>query len=140
MLGAKLSKQSWNILPKIREVDDWLRREGKVKCRECHPELAFWALAGGKAMRHGKKTMAGREERLAVLRGYFRGADALFAAALRAYPRKSVAGDDIIDALVLALTARLGRGDLSRVPVHPQFDAKALPMEIVYAAPRITAA
>ena len=140
MLGVNLSRQTWNILPKIRDVDVWLQRQGNPRCRECHPELAFWALAGGRIMGHGKKTMEGREERLALLRIYFRSADALFAAALRAYPRKAVASDDIIDALALALTAWLSGGELSWVPQHPQFDGMGLPMEIVFARLEVRAA
>jgi hypothetical protein len=38
--------------------------------REVHPEVCFWALAGGRAMEHSKKTAAERRERLAVLMRY----------------------------------------------------------------------
>jgi predicted RNase H-like nuclease len=140
VLGVELSKQTWNILPKIREVDDWLRQDDKPRLRECHPELAFWAFAGGRIMGYSKKTKEGRDERLALLRAYFRHADDLYAAALSAYTRKSVAADDIIDALALALTARLSGGGLLRVPTHPQLDAMGLPMEMVYAPLHIRAA
>jgi len=132
-LGAKLSKQTWNILPKIREVDEWLRQDGSARWRECHPELAFWALAGERLVGNGKKTLAGRDERLVLLRAYFKGTDVLLTAALAAHPRKAVASDDIVDALALAVTAWLSGGELARVPERPEFDATGLPMEMVFA-------
>ena len=48
-------------LPKIREVDSLLRESAKARraVREVHPEICFWALAGGRPMRHSKKTERG---------------------------------------------------------------------------------
>ncbi len=40
--------------------------------------------------------------------------------------------DDALDALVAAITARLGKTDLSAIPVHPEKDARELVMEMVY--------
>ena len=47
----KVSKQLFNIAPKIREVDAALRAEPGPAARvfEVHPELAFWRLNGGRA-------------------------------------------------------------------------------------------
>ena len=57
ILGVKLSIQTWNIAAKIREIDTWLCTNPKLqpKIRESHPELCFWALAGGHAMSYPKK-------------------------------------------------------------------------------------
>lgn len=133
VLGVKLSRQSWNILPKIRELDDWLQASGERHWVEAHPELAFWALNGGEAMAHGKKTAAGLRERLHVLDRCWPGASALYAEARAAYPKTPLADDDIADALALAVTASLAGGDLRRVPQTPEFDATGLPMQIVFA-------
>src|SRR5512143_4090806 len=42
--GKKLSRQAWAIAPKIREVDDLLRRDPQLraKTREVHPEVCFY--------------------------------------------------------------------------------------------------
>lgn len=130
-LGVKLSKQSWNITPKIRELDDWLSEKNGAPFRECHPELALWALNGKKAMLHGKKTAQGQCERLELLRHYFSDASAVMAKASASFPGKILQVDDIIDALSLAVTARLSQGDLDSV--GQEKDEKGLTMEIVFA-------
>jgi len=39
--------------------------------REIHPEVSFWALAGGKPAKYNKKTLAGRNERIVLLSAIF---------------------------------------------------------------------
>ncbi|UCE51449.1 MAG: DUF429 domain-containing protein, partial [Desulfobacterales bacterium] len=70
ILGAKLSVQSWNIAGKIREVDDLLITDEKARrrVRESHPEICFWALAGGQPMKYYKKTDQGLSERRKLLK------------------------------------------------------------------------
>ncbi|MBM4255684.1 MAG: DUF429 domain-containing protein [Deltaproteobacteria bacterium] len=62
-----LSIQSFNILPKIREVDRLMTPELQTRIHEAAPELAFMMLAGA-PMRYNKKTQEGREERRQALR------------------------------------------------------------------------
>lgn len=64
-----LSKQSWGIVPKIREVDSFIssNMEANEIIKESHPELCFLCLAG-KPMEYSKKDKEGFEERLAVLK------------------------------------------------------------------------
>ena len=60
--GAKaISRQTYGILPKIREIDDLLRSRAELRAivREVHPEVCFAELAGA-PMRHAKKTSAGK--------------------------------------------------------------------------------
>lgn len=137
--GRGLSRQSWGIAGKIREIDDLLRRQPSLRgrIRECHPEVCFWALNGGIAMRYNKKTVGGRKERIEVLRKHFPEVDGLFDAACRAFRRKDLARDDVLDALVVAVSARGGYGACDTVPVTPPQDATGLPMEIVYWQPHI---
>jgi predicted RNase H-like nuclease len=52
--------------------------------------------------------------------------------ALKKYPRKKVAKDDIVDGLVGAVTATFS-GRLRTLPEEPEVDATGLSMEIVYA-------
>ena len=61
-----LSIQSFNIVPKIREVDRLITPDLQQRVHEAHPELAFAALAGA-PMKYNKKTREGREERTTVL-------------------------------------------------------------------------
>lgn len=130
--GRGLSCQSWNIVPKIREVDAFLRSSPlRHKVREMHPELCFWALNGGRAMRHNKKTTQGYRERIGLLKGLLPAAPGLVKRAMARYPRKQLARDDIVDALVGAVTAALP-GELRTLPDTPELDATGLPMEMVY--------
>lgn len=57
LTGRRLSRQTWNITPKIRQVDELLsgQASARLQIREVHPEVCFWALAGGHPMRHSKK-------------------------------------------------------------------------------------
>lgn len=139
-MGKGFSIQAWNILPKIREVDLWLRRRGPhaPPLRESHPELAFRGLAriaGMDPLTLGKKaTKAGEEQRKAVLAGH--GVDVEPALADRsALGSNAPKVDDVLDALALATLARFPEGDLATVPEQPACDPLGLPMEMV--VPRI---
>jgi len=142
-----LSIQSFNILPKIREVDQLMIPELQQRIYEAHPELAFMALAG-RPMKYNKKTREGREERQKVLESIFhrRNKKSPFTSPFekggkreaqgdfyQRLPHTQAASDDILDAHVLAWTAlRIRSGKANRLPTHPSADAKGLRMEIWY--------
>ena len=130
--GKQLTKQVFGILPKIRAVDDLLRRDAKARkiVREMHPELCFWALNNRAPMRHNKRARAGFEERMAVLESCWAGARAAVREVSGRYRRKDVARDDIPDAMVAALTGRAAK--LKLLPEQPALDAR-LPMQIAWA-------
>jgi len=136
-IGRGLSQQSWNIVPKIRQIDELLLSTPSLQgvLRECHPEVCFWALNDKQAMRHNKKQEAGRHERLAVLQKYFAPCHQLFESAASQYLRRQLALDDIIDAMVCAVTAKFGYNNYTTVPASPSSDIRGLPMEIVYWSP-----
>ena len=128
--GRKLSKQSFYIMKKIREVDTFIRDfPGRNRIFESHPELAFLALNRFVPLAFSKKLSQGRQERLDVLTRFFPGAGSLYERAASFWPRKDLAPDDILDALVLAVSATLPMG---RVPETVPKDAYGLPMQIVY--------
>lgn len=129
-----LSKQTWNIVPKIGEIDQLLgsRPELQAILHECHPELCFWALNNEKAMHFNKKKEQGRHERLAVLEKYYPECRLLFEHASSEYLRRQVAHDDIIDAMVCTVTAKFGYGKYLTVPKKPDRDLIGLPMQMVY--------
>ncbi len=131
--GKGLSKQSWYLFEKIRQIDDCLQRSPQLRgrLREAHPEVCFQAL-NGKPLKHKKKTPEGAEERLAILKNLNPSATALYREALAHTLRKNVAADDIIDALCLALAPTYGK--LHTLPEQPELDSTGLAMEICYFA------
>jgi predicted RNase H-like nuclease len=89
-----LSKQSWNIADKIREVGKVVKASQRsVRIFESHPEIAFATLAGAPVMA-SKKSREGHEARIALLADV--GLDA--AALLGARP-SGCAPDDVVDAV-----------------------------------------
>ncbi|MBI3077862.1 MAG: DUF429 domain-containing protein [Deltaproteobacteria bacterium] len=136
--GRGISRQAFGILPKVREVDHLMTPWRQDRMREVHPEVCFWALNGGRALRHGKRTAFGRRERLKLLRRRFPAED--FAGRLNRWPRRAVAVDDVLDAFVVAWTAaQVLRGRYERIPEQPLRDARGLRMEIVYPSRRAAA-
>lgn len=135
--GRRLSRQTWNIAGKIREVDDLLRSRPPARgvVREIHPEVLFWALNGGKSMKSNKRTDDGFKERVQLLELRYPGSQAIVASVLNEFARKDVERDDILDALAAAATGKLSRGSLWSLPEHPDRDSTGLPMQIVYWRP-----
>ena len=139
ILGKKLSLQVWHICQKIKQVDDMmnLNEQARKQIRESHPEIAFWALAGGRTMINNKKTGAGFEERVNLLKNVITNAEQIVVEAMQTFKRKDVARDDILDALVLAITAASSSETIMTIPENPEKDMKDLPMEIVYTNQRL---
>jgi len=139
ILGKKLSLQAWNICPKIRQVDDMINQSEQARklIRESHPEICFWALAGGRAMVHNKKTETGFQERLSLLKDVMANIEQIVDEALKSLRRKDVAKDDILDAIALAVTAASPSETIMTIPENPEMDLKGLPMEIVYTNHRL---
>jgi predicted RNase H-like nuclease len=133
ILSGALSLQTWGICKRICDVDGLLtsNRNATKIIRESHPEVCFRALAGGRSMEHPKKTNEGLAERLAVVQGINGECRKVYEEALAKCKRKDVARDDVLDAIVLALTAGI-RGELTRIPAEVEKDEKGLVMEIVY--------
>jgi len=131
--GKGLSRQSFAIIPKIREVDQLMASSPRARklIREVHPEVCFYGLAGGHPMEHSKKTKEGFQARLGLLDRYQTGVEDVVEQVLVNYPRKIVAADDILDALVCAITARES-DHWKTVPEQPETDSKGLAMEMVY--------
>lgn len=139
--GRKLSKQTWNISRKIRQLDEFLQvnTQARKLLKETHPEVCFAALSGGKPMKFSKSKTGEREkglrERKGVLRKYC-DVDNLFRRARAKFPyKKYVSDDDILDALVAAVSAQNFGKNPSSLPEKPEKDSKGLPMQIVYYKP-----
>jgi len=136
-LGRKLSKQSWAIAAKIKEVDDFMRSEkAGSKVREMHPEVAFCGLNGGEPILTNKKSGDGFNERFELLKRFYPKVRSVVDAARANTPlKKDLQNDDILDALVGAVTAS-NHLSLHTLPENPSLDDEGLPMEMVFAKDR----
>jgi predicted RNase H-like nuclease len=125
--GRGLQKQTFNILPKIREADAAMTSALQERTVESHPEVCFWALGGGRHVMEAKRTPEGQAERLRRLE------TAYGASARSLAPPKGAAWNDLYDACVLAWTAsRVAAGTAVHLPSAAQRDERGLRMEIVY--------
>ena len=126
--GRKLSKQAYNLLPKIRQLDQLLlanpQRSDRV--HEVHPELAFCQWNGGEPMAQGKKTAAGAAQRQALVEAQFPG---LAPRIRKGVAQSKLADDDILDAIACLWSARrLLRRDA--LVLGGERDGCGLPMRI----------
>ncbi len=135
--GRGLSRQSWGLADKIREIDDFLGRfPGTIELmHESHPELVFWALNGGQEMSTGKKSQEGFAERKKVLARFFDRLSSLIDNTQENKESEAVRRDDIVDALALLAAARRGEKKLISLPEEEMRDVRGLKMEIVYPQP-----
>lgn len=129
--GRKLSQQAWAILPKIREVDTFLRADPTLQqwVREVHPEVCFWAWNSKKAMGNRKKSAAGKAEREALVKPVYGTA---YAAAQSSLPRGQYGNDDLLDAFSALWTGeRFVAGNALVLPGTPPLDSCGLRMEMI---------
>jgi predicted RNase H-like nuclease len=129
----KISKQLFNIAPKIREVDAALRADPDAAAcvYEVHPEVAFWRLNGERALDEPKKVKSRPYPPGLTLRRKLLRTAQLPLTLVTASPPKGAAEDDVIDALACAAIARRLHAGLARpFPDPPPCDAYGLPMAI----------
>lgn len=129
----KVSKQLFNIAPKIREVDALLRADPALAARvyEVHPELAFWRLNGEHPLGEPKKVKSRPHPPGLALRRRLLQAAGLPAQLLDMPAPKGAAADDALDALACAAIARrIQAGTARPFPDPPPPDAYGLPMAI----------
>ena len=129
-----MSRQVWGIIPKIKEINQFLSVDmtAKSHIRETHPEVCFWALNGGEPMKYSKRGEKGFSERMQVLLSVCPCTGDVVDYALGKYPSSKVARNDILDALIAAVTASAERRGLSSIPKTIEVDSKGQSMEIVY--------
>lgn len=122
--GRGLSRQAFNLVPRIAELDAVVRPELQDRVVEAHPELAFTRLAG-RPPHHAKRTAEGRAERLVLLAAA--GLDGL--ANVRVL---GAAPDDVLDAAALVVTAaRIRAGTAERLGDGAR-DVRGLRMEVAW--------
>lgn len=125
-VAPSLSAQAFGLVPRIREVDTALRARGPQvheRVVECHPEVAFAAMAAGRVALAPKKSAAGALQRIALL-------EEALDAPLRTDPPALATLDDALDAAACALVAhRWARGEAE--VLGDETDALGTPMRIV---------
>lgn len=136
--GNRISTQAYHICPTIRDVDGVLREidAAREQFRESHPEVCYAAFAGGSGLppKSTDEGLARRRELLASELGWTvadveaRETDAIDDQPTHARRLRAGNRDDLLDAFVLALTAR---GETVSLPRDPPTDRHGLPMEIV---------
>ena len=106
--GKKLSKQTWNIVPKIRELDNFLQKNIAISrlFYESHPETTFYRLNNSVPLTHNKRTVPGQNERLRILKQLEPNAATIAQTILDNSRRKDFKPDDLYDAMVLAIAAK----------------------------------
>jgi predicted RNase H-like nuclease len=122
-VGVGLSVQAYHLVPKILEVDAFVRGRPPITVLEAHPEVSFAELDPGCVVL-SKTTSAGRSAREVALRGagleppsYLRG--------------QGYAADDLLDACAVAWTARrYTDGTAYSLPDPPEVFSDGLPAAI----------
>jgi predicted RNase H-like nuclease len=130
----KLTVQAWNITPKIKVLDRFLTETPglKEKVLESHPELLFMNLNGGKIYQK-KNTKKGLRHRLDLIKNFEKVAADFFREIKEEYRRNEVEEDDIVDSMVLALTAKKSlEKSIKTIPEAPSRDSQGLKMAIHY--------
>jgi predicted RNase H-like nuclease len=122
--GKGISKQLYNILPKIAQADEVLSPLLQEQIVEMCPELSF-AMLTGSPLAHSKSTPAGREERRDALARMFDDAGGHAEC-----PPPGARADDVLDAFAGAWTARrFATG--AHVRFGGELDARGLRMEVI---------
>jgi predicted RNase H-like nuclease len=130
----KISKQAFNLFPKIRQLDEMIRADpGLVHIlHETHPEGAFMVMNGRTPLDEPKKVKSAIHEPGIALRKRLltdvAGFDGDF---LDRRPPKGVGIDDFIDACACAWVAeKIARGTATTWPALPNRDGHGIPMAI----------
>ena len=121
--GVGLSVQAFHLIPKILEIDAYVRSPKSWRIVEVHPEVSFAAMDPGSVVL-SKRTAAGHQARL----------DALVAAGVTPpsyVARQGYTADDLADACAAAWSARRVAGGIAdSLPDPPETFSDGLPAAI----------
>ena len=109
--GKGISKQAFNLLPKVRQVRAAIEAEDQPRFSEVHPETSFAVMAQLAAVGplDSKRTAVGVQQRRRLITEFLGAADV--GEVLAELPSGGVAADDVLDALAAAWTAgRMAEG------------------------------
>lgn len=131
ILHKKFSAQTDAIIPKIKEVDEFLQDQPQFKNRiqESHPEVCFARLNGAVLMTK-KHDAEGLQERANVIAKYIPEVTEKWIIATA--KQMKCKADDITDSICLAITANLhAQGDAVTIPEDPMQDDTGLKMQMI---------
>lgn len=130
ILGKKFTPLTLGIMPKMRELDEFLNRYPMYKnvLKESHPEVCFSRLFGATVMTR-KSTAEGIGQRIDILSRYV----PMDQKYLREKAKEFKCNmDDLLDASCLAVTAALVQaGKWESIPAEPMKDARGLLMQMI---------
>ena len=132
--GKGISIQSWNISKKIKEVNDFLLTKNSHQCNlfESHPELCFESI-NKKPLIYSKKTDNGIIERLEILNQHISLTHKKVADFYGKFKSNMLKKDDIVDAAVLALSAKLwSKNGKCQIMQEISHDSNGIPFQIRY--------
>jgi predicted RNase H-like nuclease len=125
--GKGVSAVVKSLLPRIREAEQDVASYHQRTVYEVHPELGFYQLNGDRPMRYPKATVAGIEERMALLQDKLNGLDRV----LDNRP-PGVALPRLLDACIDLWTARrIAAHAVTRLPEAPEWNVDGMKMEMV---------
>ena len=138
LTGKKISKQTYHICRKIREVDEFIAlikidSAATDIMHESHPEVVFKSLAGI-PLSYSKKSKAGFNERLGIIKIFNSSIEIFLERIYKNHKKCQVQPDDILDASALAIASKniYLTGKIIRFPMELEFDSRRLSMEIVF--------
>jgi predicted RNase H-like nuclease len=115
------------LLRRYREVAAEMAPYRQRTVFEVHPELSFFQINGDVPLRWSKKTEAGMEERIALLKMRVPGSERLLEAELDDVPMSHLLDVSAILWTARRIFARAG----TRLPSDPEWDEEGLRMEFV---------
>jgi predicted RNase H-like nuclease len=118
--GKGLTRQTFNLFEKIRDVDGAVDRDSQWRVIESHPECSFRALTG--RVLAPKRTSAGRAARQESLEAVFGPIDTRL---------RGAQPDDVLDAYAVLWTALRHQRGASIVFGGDELDGRGLVMRIV---------
>ena len=126
--GLGLSKQSWFLIKKIKEIDKLLKIKRRPKIFESHPELIFQVMKG-EAVETKKSTAEGIKERINLLLA--NGFNKKFINKFINKKDKFYKDDDFIDSCSLFWSAiRVSNGEEINIPNTIIKDEKGIIMQM----------
>lgn len=131
VLHKKFSSQTDAIIPKMRELDEFLQTNMQYKNRlqESHPEVCF-ARLNGSVLYTSKHDMEGIRERALIIADFLPEVTEDWIVE-RARKMKCNA-DDIVDSVCLAIVANLlMQGKTESIPAEPMTDDTGLLMQMI---------
>jgi len=134
--GKSLSMQTLNIMPKIKELDEFVHEHRDIHITESHPEFCFKYLNHGKVLMSKKSTTEGQMERKNILANYDPSLIVHGETFIKKTLRSMVKVDDVWDAACLGLVAKMSLSlGLNYLEDDHQYTKKGIPIRIGYCFP-----